>query len=253
MALPKIGKIFLWLGGIAVLLTGLTVLVVTLMLGRIVKAGVNTFGPQITGTAVELAEADVSLFGGSATLSGLRIGNPSGWGEGDLASLGHIHLDLAPMSLLGETIVIEALDIEAPVFRYEAKSGTSNVSALLAHVERALAGLGDRSAPPAETGETPAEETGEAAPTLISIGHFGLRGGRVTIIVADRIIEATLPDIDMRDLGSPELGLTPAQLTMRLSQRVLTDIATVAAKALVQEQVEKAIGGKLKGIFGGDP
>ena len=247
MALPKIGKIFLW---ITMTLIGLTVLVITLLLGRIVKAGVNTYGPQITGTTVELADADVSLFGGSATLSGLRIGNPSGWGDGDLASLGHIRLNLAPMSLLGETIVIEDLDIEAPVFRYEAKSGTSNVAELLAHVEKAIGAVGGHgSAPPPDA---PAEETGEAASTLIAIGHLGLRGGKVTVVLTDRTIEATLPDIDMRDLGSPDQGLTPGQLSMQISKRVMTDIATVAAKALVQQQVEKSIGGKLRGLLGGD-
>lgn len=250
MALPKIGKIFLWLAGIAVMLVGLTVLIITLLLGRIVKAGVNTYGPQITGTEVQLADASVSIIGGSATLSGLRIGNPSGWGDGDLASLGHIHLDLDPMSLMGETIVIEDLDIAAPVFRYEAKSGTSNVNELLAYVEKAIGAMGGDGS--ASEPDAPPEETGEAAATSIAVGHFGLRGGKVTIILPDRTIEATLPDIDMRDLGSPEQGLTPGQLSMQISKRVLTDIATVAAKALVQQQVEKSIGGKIKGLFGGE-
>lgn len=248
MALPKIGKIFLWLGGIAVALIGLTLLVVTLMLGKIVKAGVTTFGPQLTGTAVELAGADVSLLGGSATLSGLRIGNPAGWREGDLASLGQIHLDLDPMSLLGDTIVIEDLDIESPVFLYEAKSGTSNVEVLLAAIEEGLARMGG------ESTEDPAsapEEPDTAPPTLISIGHLGLRGGKVTVIAAGRTVEATLPDIDMLDLGTPEQGLTAGQLSVRISQRVLRDIAQVAAQALIREQLEKSVGGKIKDLFGG--
>ncbi len=247
MALPKIGKIFLWLAGSAVVLVGLTVLVITLMLGRIVKSGVNTFGPQITGTAVELAAAEVSLFSGTATLSGLRIGNPVGWGEGDLATLGKIHLDLDPWSLLGETIVIEDLDIEDPVFSYEMQGGTSNVEVLLGAVNRAL---GSR---PEQNGGTPppdAPPDAAAPPTLIAVGHFGLRGANVRVVAAGRTIDATMPDIDMVNLGTPAQGLTPSALTLQVSRRVLTEIATAAAKAAVQNKLEEAVGGRIRDLFG---
>ena len=247
MALPKFGKFLLWFFGAIICLAVVSVFVITLMLGKIVKSSVNELGPQLTGTTVELAEADISLFSGSATLQGLRIGNPAGWGEGDLASLGHIHLDLEPMSIFGDTIVIEDLDIESPVFRYEAKDGTSNVNELLTYMEQILGALGGEDT----AAETTPEESGDSAPVLLSVGHFGLRGGEVTVIAGDRTIQAKLPDIDMTDLGTPEQGLTPGQLAGRMSKRVLADIATAAAKALAKQQLEKALGGKLKGIFGG--
>lgn len=252
MALPKIGKIFLWLSGIAVALIAVVVLVVTLMMGRIVKAGVNTFGPQITGTEVELADAEVSLFSGSATLTGLRVGNPEGWGEGDLATLGQIHLDLDPWSLLSDTIVIEDLDIEGPVFRYEMQGGTSNVDVLLGAVNKALGAMSGGEESPSEPATEP---EGETAPTLIAVGHFGLRGANVKVSAAGRTVDATMPDIDMTQLGTPEQGLTPSQLTLKLSSRVLTEITKAAATAMVQNKIDQTVGGKvgdaLRGLLGG--
>jgi hypothetical protein len=47
-------------------------------LGHVVKAGVNTFGPKITQTKVELTGAVVSPLSGSGTLTGLTVGNPAG-------------------------------------------------------------------------------------------------------------------------------------------------------------------------------
>ncbi len=249
MALPKIGKIFLWLSGIVVMLIGILVLVVTLMMGRIVKAGVNTYGPQITGTEVELADAEVSLFSGSATLTGLRVGNPEGWGEGDMATLGKIHLDLDPWSLLSDTIVIEDLDIEEPVFRYEMQGDTSNVEVLLGAVNQALGAVSGNDSPAPEPEAVPEVDTAE---TLIAVGHFGLRGANINVKAAGRTVDATMPDIEMNNLGTPEQGLTPTDLTLTLSKKVLSEIATAAAKAMVQNKIEESIGGKIRGIFGGD-
>jgi len=250
MALPKVAKVFLWLFGIAVMLVGVTVVIIAMSLGRIVTAAVNTYGPQIAGTEVELANADISLFAGSATLSGLRIGNPAGWGEGDLATLERIHLDLDPWSLMSDTIVIEDIDIRAPVFRYETQRNVSNVEILLGTINQALGTMGgDGSAtPPAEEESTPDPTTSE---TLISVAHFGLRDANINVTVGDRSVDATMPDIDMTDLGTPEAGLTPTQLSVKISSKVLTEVTKAAAKAAVQNKLEETVGSRIRGLLGG--
>ena len=37
------------------------------------------------------------------------VGNPSGWSDNNLASIAKIHVDIAPMSLLGDTLVIDTV------------------------------------------------------------------------------------------------------------------------------------------------
>ena len=64
--------------GIGALVAGAaTALLVSL--NPIIEAGVNKFGPDITGTHVFLKEADISVFSGEGRLNGFLIGNPKGY------------------------------------------------------------------------------------------------------------------------------------------------------------------------------
>jgi hypothetical protein len=94
-------KILLWsLGGLLVLgVVGFVILLNSL--GPVVKTAVNSFGPKLTGTKVELADAKISPFSGSGTLTGLTVANPPGWKKEHAFTLGKITLALDPKSLAG--------------------------------------------------------------------------------------------------------------------------------------------------------
>src|SRR5882724_1650989 len=129
-------KKLLVIGGILVGLGIVGVVVGSFFLGNIVTAGVNRFAPQITQTKVELKGATISPLNGSGTLSGLVVGNPKGWSDGNLCSLGKIHVDVAPFSILGDHVVVNEILIEAPEFNYETKIVASNVADLLKNIEQ---------------------------------------------------------------------------------------------------------------------
>src|SRR5438309_251626 len=76
-------------------------------LGSIVKAGVNKFGPTITQTKVELQSANVSPLSGVGTLTGLTIGNPTGWSDQNAFHLGTVHIEMEPFSVFHDHIVIK--------------------------------------------------------------------------------------------------------------------------------------------------
>ncbi len=110
------------------------------------------------------------------------------------------------MSLLGDTIVIEDMIIEAPEFRYETKLMASNVKDLLKNIDK-IAGSSDEE-------EAEAEDSGEKR---IAIKRFILRNGKVSIGTGDAAVTVPLPDLELNDLGSPEKGLTPMQLAGAVS------------------------------------
>jgi uncharacterized protein involved in outer membrane biogenesis len=234
--------------GVLVAVAVVAVVIVSKTIDSAVTKGVNTFAPQITGTTVNLESARISPLSGSGSLSGLVIGNPDGWSDNNLASLGHIHLDVAPMSLLGDTIVIEDMVIEAPEFRYETKLVASNVKDLLKNIEKiAVAG----------TEEEAAEDSAEKR---IAIKRFILRNGKVSIGTGDAAVTVPLPDLELNDLGSPDNGLTPVQLAGAVSKEVVGDIIGASVKALTTMgdtsgasalEGVKDVGGAIKGIFGG--
>jgi len=70
---------------------------VSFFLGSIVKAGVNRFGPAYAKAKVELADAQISLFTGSGTITGFLVGNPPGWQSDKAIYLGQAHLSMQPL------------------------------------------------------------------------------------------------------------------------------------------------------------
>ncbi|MCX6956717.1 MAG: hypothetical protein NTV51_31710, partial [Verrucomicrobia bacterium] len=142
-------KVTIIVGGLVALLL-VAYLCLDVFLGSVVKAGVNSFAPKLTQTKVELSGARISPLSGSGTLSGLVVGNPKGWSDNNLCSLGKIRIDVVPFSILGDHIVVNEIEIDAPEFNYETKIIASNVADLLKNIEAAMGG-GKDAAPQATT------------------------------------------------------------------------------------------------------
>jgi len=218
-------------------------------LGSIVKAGVNKFGPSITQTKVELTEANISPLSGEGALRGLAVGNPKGWSNADAFRLGKIHLSVQPRSLFADHIVINELVIEQPEFLYETKLVASNIGDLLKNIEQATGSSSN------------APTTKKGQPIKMEIKHLVLRDGRVTLgVTGAGAMTMPMPTIDMKDLGSAEGGVTPAQLAFAVMRKVTTEIVAASTGALAKvggtsgaAAVEgaKQIGEAVKGLFGG--
>ena len=246
MAASK-SRLFIILGAIVALVI-VAVVVIGFSLGGAVTAGVNQFAPQITGTTVTLKSANISPLTGSGTLTNLVVGNPAGWSDHNLASIAKIQVDIAPMSLFGDTLVIDDMILDSPEFRYETKLISSNVKDLQKHIESAVGGGTDSPA----SADTPARR--------VAVKRFILRNGKVTIGSGPAAITVPLPDLELNDLGTPEKGLTPVQLVGAVSKEIVGDILGAATRALATAgstsgaaalEGVKGVGGAIKGLFGG--
>jgi len=240
-------KKFLIVGSLSlVVLAVVGVVVMSFFLGSIVTAGVNNYGPKITRTTVVLEGASISPFTGSGTLRGLVIGNPEGWSDANLCSLGSIHLNVAPFSILGDHIVINEILIDAPEFNYETKIVASNVSELLKNIEQ-FTGAKDPSKP---------DEA--ATPVRFEVKKFRLQNGWVRVGVGPAALKLPMPPIELDDLGTKEGGITPDQLTVAVMRSVTSGIVSATTKAAGQiggtagaaaaEGVKQA-GEAIKGLF----
>ena len=221
-------------------------------LSSAVTAGVNTFAPKLTQTSVVLQSASISPVTGSGTLTGLVIGNPKGWGEAPLCTLGKVHIDVAPFSLLSDRILINEIVVDAPEINYETKIIASNVADLLKSVESAL-GSGQNTASLATTKE--------GKPIRVAVKKFRLTHARVRLGAGGAGMTIPMPDIELSDLGTTGEGLTPEQLTTTIVKQVAGnvvaatvnaggDIAKTSGAAAV-EGAKQAVEG-LKSLFGGD-
>ena len=217
-------------------------------LGGIVTAGVNRIAPKLTGTKVVLAGASISPLSGSGTLNGLVVGNPTGWSENNLCSLGKIHLDLAPFSILGDHIVIHQILIDAPEFNYETKFVASNVNDLLKNIEQSLGGGKDA---PAKDGK----------PIKFAVSKLMLTNGKVRLGVGGSGMSVPMPDITLTDLGTKEGGITADQLVFAVMKSVTGSVVSATAKAAgdiaktggaTAAEGVKQMGGAIKNLFGGE-
>ncbi len=245
-------KKLLYLGGGLLIVALIAFVVLQFFLGSVVTAGVNNFAPKLTQTKVVLDGATISPLTGSGTLKGLVVGNPKGWSDGNLCSLGKIHIDVAPFSILGDHIIVNEIVIEAPEFNYETKLIASNVNDLLKKIEAAMGG-GKDAAP------TATSKSGQ--PIKFEVKKFRLQSGKVRLGVAGAAgLTLPMPDIELNDLGTKEGGITPDQLVFAVMKSVTSSVISATAKAAGQigatggaaavEGVKKT-GEAIKSLFGG--
>ncbi|MDA0206054.1 MAG: AsmA family protein [Acidobacteria bacterium] len=138
----------------------------------------TTLGDRIRESAQQSLPVEVSLSGGSLdlgqwmlfrpalALNDLRVGNPSGYGDGPLLSADRVFARAGLFSLLQGETSVSAIEIDAPVLHVEAnQSGQTNIEALLKALEKPDAPEPDVDAP---------EST-----TELSIASLRIRDGRV--------------------------------------------------------------------------
>ena len=68
---------------------------------------------------------------GSGTIEGFVLGNPEGYKSEYSISFGSAHMDVAPLSILGDRILVEKVHVYQPKFNYESKLLTSNIKEIL--------------------------------------------------------------------------------------------------------------------------
>ena len=223
-----------------------------LFLGSIVRQGVNSFGPRLTGTRVVLGSARLSPLTGHGSLRNLVVGNPPGWSDNDAFALGHVRITVEPFSIFKDHIVIDEIDIDGPQFNYETKFVSSNIKDLLGSIQRFSGGK--------EGANTPTTKSGQTIKFVVK--KFRLTNGVARIGVGAAGIPIPLPPISIDDLGVSQGGITPDQLVGTMMSNVLVGIVSGSAEALGKlgatagataaeksKEAAKAAADSLKSIF----
>ena len=234
--IKKLLKIF----AILALLGVIALVAIGFFLGPIVTKGVNTMGPKITGTKVELDGASISPLTGSGTLKGLFVGNPEGWESDKAFYLGEVRGSVQPMSLISDCIVINEVFIDGPELVYEKKFfGGSNFDALLKQVESNIGG--GKTAPANE----PAKTDGKPAkPLKFAIKSFRLQNVKVSMGIGKAMVSVPMPPITITDLGVAEGGITPDQVVAAVLRAVVANLGAATAEAALKAGGSVLEGGK---------
>jgi len=241
--MKKLKKILLWAGIGLVVLVVAAAIVVGLFLGRIVKYGVETVGPKLTQTTIELDAVDLSLLTGSAKVKGLVVGNPKGYKAPNAISVGSAVVNFRPMSVFSDKIIVKYVKVEAPEITLEGNPlGQNNLKKILGNVNAAVASL----QAPADTKE-PAGDAGAPKPgKKLEVDEFIITGAKVHLGTG---ITIPLQDIELNDLGRGPDGITPAELTKVVLGEVVSYTLKEAGSATgIGKKAGKALGDGVKAI-----
>ena len=192
----------------------------------LVKWGLEHYGPDVTGTTVDVGSVRISPRDGRGSIARLDIGNPRGFGSPRAARCGTIRVALEPKTVLEDVVHIRELAIESAEIAYERGEKASNLDAIQQAIERYA------KSPEGRDGG----QGGTSKPKRrYVIDRLTIRGTRVVMTNArlkGQGIQFDLPDLVMSDIGRSRGGLPAGEVAaqvasamqQRIAQKVLTNV-----------------------------
>ena len=218
-------------------------------LGPIITQAVNTYGPKITQTDVQLGDAGVSLFSGEVKLEDFLLGNPKGFKAPQAMKVGSVYVDLDEKSLTGNPIVIDKIEVAAPEITYERAGRDDNFNALLRNVKK------KSSSGQSGAGKQTGKDADAGGGKKLLIRSLIIKDGRVNLtakVLAGQTITAELPYIELKDIGGQKEGVTPAKafnlILAELYKQIQSPDVTGALSKGLEELGVTVKGVSLKGI-----
>ncbi len=204
--------------GLAVLaLLGLIALF--LSLNSIVKSGVVAFGPEVIKAPIQLDGVSISAFSGGGELKGLVIGNPEGFKTPHAVKLGVASLQVKPMSLLGDKVVVQSVKADAAEITFEGSLGSSNLGKIQENVDAYVASL-----------LGPASKDGKKSPgKKLQVDEIVISNAKINLsmtLLGGKSATIPLPDIKLTNLGQGADGITPAEVIKVVMAEVMTKTTT---------------------------
>ncbi len=218
-------------GGLIIVIAIFFVVVLS-NLGTVIKTAVNTYGPKITKTKVQLSDVDVSLLSAQVKLNGFYLGNPSAFTSAEAMTVKSIYIDMNEKSVLENPIVIEKIEIVAPEITYEKKGETDNFKSILNNIKRTAE-------MEKATGKSAA---GDDTKNRIIIKDFVLRDGKiklVTSIIGGEGISSPLPYMHITNIGEKDNGSSPAEVLSEIFGKLYAQIISPDVMNTLNSQLEE--------------
>ncbi len=254
------------IGGIVVIVV-VIVAGVFLFSGDIIKTAVEEMGPKLTKSEVKLAKVDLSLTSGQASLSGLKIGNPSGFKTSHAFKLDNISVKIDTGTITKDTIIINEILINAPEVIAEFNKfdfnplkasasvqeslKTSNFIAIQNNVDAFVKANGGGG-----SGSKPASSSSDGPQKKLIIEKFRMTGVKVKAVAHEGLkLDQTLPpfSISLDNIGKKENGLPPEEIAAVLIPKVQDAVIDAMMGDLTKSATEmfKKVGGMVDGAMKG--
>jgi hypothetical protein len=189
-------------------------------LDLIVKYTLEHYAPQIAGVTVKVGEVEISPRDGRGRLKNIEIGNPQGFSAPRAARLGEVAVSLDPATIRAPVVRIRELRFDAPLITYERGDKTTNLEIISRNIDAYV----KRSEAVGE-GKTAA---GKDVRHKFIVDYLLIRGGKVVMTapgLKGQGVSFDLPEIELRDVGRRQDGLTASEVAKVVTDAIITRIA----------------------------
>jgi hypothetical protein len=246
-------KLFI-IGGVAVAVVVIGVLVLLGKINPIVKNGVEKAGPAILKASVTLDAAKISFFSGSGELQGFTVGNPESYKTTHAFSMDRLKIDLDVKSVTSDKIHIKNIIIDSPSIIFEGSFGKSNLSQLQANAAE-FTGSGDGAGK---------REGSDGGGKKLLIDHVVIDNGSISVsmeLLQGQKLTVPLPRLELKDIGkdkdaniSEALGEILAAVNKAVIPAVQSGVSDIGGGVgktggALQEKTKQGMD-KIKGLFG---
>jgi len=216
---------------------------------QMVANAIRDYGPRITGVPVKLRSVHIEPVNGTATLSGLELGNPPGFKTPRFMALGEISLRLDIATLTDDVVRIQEVRIVQPHVTYEHGDGGSNLDVIARNVQRYITSQANGT-------EKPADKPQKQKKLIID--HLYIQGAKADVsatVLEGRTITVPIADIHLQGLGEKSGGATPAEIAGEVVGAIKHSIAPHLTASPVNTVVNgikngaKATVNAVKGLF----
>lgn len=204
-------------------------------INAIIKQAVETVGTEVVQTPVTLNSADFTIMEGRGELLGLKVGNPKGFTTDHAVALEKIALEVDPASLTGEVIIIREVLIDGISLIAEQKGLTqNNLQSLLNNIKQQGSQKEQTQSPDSDPSNSGGEEV------RLMVENFKFTNSTVTVVTEKwGEKKASLPAIELSDLGDKQTGLTPSQLAQAVISPLLEQAKKAASNVLEDKAKDK--------------
>lgn len=205
-----------------VLLIIVAVVAIGFFLDSIIKKGIETVGPPITQTTVAVDSVGLSFVGGSASLKGLKVGNPAGYKNPMAIEADLVSISLKPSSVMSDKVIIQSIRMEGPRIDVEGSPSDNNLTKILANVQSAAGG------------SSGTKKDGGTSKKL-QVDDLVISGGKLSLtlqLLGNKTVTMAMPDVHLQNLGQGPEGITPEALTKEMITAITGNVTKVALEAV---------------------
>ena len=186
---------------------------------------ISRAGTRVLGVTTTVRSTHLGLLDGKSSVSGLKISEPNGFGDGSMISVETASVTAGLSKLLGDDIVIDELAIDGVTVNLVEVKGQVNLQVVATNLTST------------DTKEeaTPAPATKDDKPAgTVTIRQLKVTNIKVfatgdTVLIGSKPVAVTIPDILIKDIGTKTpVSEVAAQISTQLMNHLL--VAIVEAK-----------------------